>query len=54
MYLMMLYIHVDYKQRRVHWYAEVSEDGLQTGRGVAAAIRAQGTNARIQENETTA
>ena len=49
----MCHIYVDDQQRRVHWHSEVSEDGVKTGGGMAATVRAQGTDAGIQENETT-
>lgn len=44
------------QQRRLHSdrYPEVGKDGLQAGRGVAAAVRAQGADAGLQENETAA
>lgn len=44
---------VDWKQR-FYWNAEVGQDGIKAGRGVAAPVRAQRADAGIQENETTA
>ena len=45
---------IDKQQRRIHWNSKVSEDGIKAGRGMAASVRAEGTDARLQENETTA